>query len=689
MLSRAFGLAYFIHGNKETAARIAAGALAKLEVATAAQEKRLYYTPNGRSSPHRTRSDAFRNKVYFNELHLLQRLVYIESEPYEKQKEQARDPVVIDEEAMIIHFVKHLVKTTIKRNSFYVTLGLSRLLYNYTTADTMEVYNAVIQDPERVKDDYYYRSRKGLLMQELKERFGGLLDVCRGPRGEERFRAVEEPARYADLIERCLNYFTPWNTPCLVPAGLNPITDGIPCFACRKPDEEDKIEVNRMHAILHPECYGRLTRALGLDDPSRRLEVPQFFLQQGSSNETRPPSARRDPPALDEEDLLAIRRSLAEQSARRRAASAGLLRIVVDGNERAQLDARQTRRIRFAVEKEAELIEIRAGQGDGDLLLASHLLARHGAEDEIRQAETSIILEGGQKLSIAVTPAQKDGRAAIDIAYRETHLIRATALLSRQLVKAAGSRQWRTGHERLRLNGAWTFALVGLIALACALGLALYMRSGGDQTEPLVASNYEANAPASSTLPEGGDQKPGAQPSGVGPARAQMTPEQAGESSPAKPARETISRPRESRSGRERAAPPATTARNEAGPVQSAPAIEGTRSLPPGLSDATLSQVKKIYVEAAGEGALSQDVRAMIAERLQAGGRFTATRNRDEADALLKVTLAVEGPEQVAISARLINAAGRVIWSGAGRYVGSASVVTAQIARDLLAAAQQ
>jgi hypothetical protein len=78
-LARAFQLAYFIHGAKETALNIAVEAFAKLEVAAAAQDKRLYYTPTGRAE----RVERFRTKVSVGELHLLQRLVYVESEPHE------------------------------------------------------------------------------------------------------------------------------------------------------------------------------------------------------------------------------------------------------------------------------------------------------------------------------------------------------------------------------------------------------------------------------------------------------------------------------------------------------------------------------------------------------------------------------------------------------------------------------
>src|SRR5262245_28255062 len=190
-IARAFQLAYFIHGDRETALHIATEAFAKLEVATAAQDKRLYYTPTGRAA----RVERFRTKVSVGELHLLQRLVYVESEPYERPPEQSPNGKFPDEEDMLIYLIKPLVRITVRRNSFYVTLGLSRLLHNYSTAEAMEMYNVLVQDPGRVRDDYYYRSRKGRLMKELKERFGDRLRVMRGARGEERFLTDDTPDR--------------------------------------------------------------------------------------------------------------------------------------------------------------------------------------------------------------------------------------------------------------------------------------------------------------------------------------------------------------------------------------------------------------------------------------------------------------------------------------------------------------
>ena len=83
LLNKAFHLACFILGDRDAALRVVTGAMAKLEVAIVAQGKRLYYRPTGRLWSRHSQSNRFRNNISFDEPHLLQRLIYIESEPFE------------------------------------------------------------------------------------------------------------------------------------------------------------------------------------------------------------------------------------------------------------------------------------------------------------------------------------------------------------------------------------------------------------------------------------------------------------------------------------------------------------------------------------------------------------------------------------------------------------------------------
>src|SRR5215813_1595611 len=125
----------------------------------------------------------------------------------------------------------------------------------------MEIYNAVIGEPERVKDDYYYRSRKAVLMHEMSQRFGQLIRACRQRRGEERFETQQGSSELRSLVKECLRLFTPWDTQCTVPADFDPLKSVIAALTSNGSSNENQVEVNRIHAVLHPDCFERLVGA--------------------------------------------------------------------------------------------------------------------------------------------------------------------------------------------------------------------------------------------------------------------------------------------------------------------------------------------------------------------------------------------------------------------------------------------
>src|ERR1051325_10803889 len=106
LIDLAFQLAYFIHDDRAIAMHIAISAFRKLKVASTAQGRRVYYTPTGQSGYR-----AARTKVSLSDLHILQRLIYIESEIYERLGEE-RHRESLGQVDMIIRFIKHLVKIT-------------------------------------------------------------------------------------------------------------------------------------------------------------------------------------------------------------------------------------------------------------------------------------------------------------------------------------------------------------------------------------------------------------------------------------------------------------------------------------------------------------------------------------------------------------------------------------------------
>jgi hypothetical protein len=552
-------------------------------------------------------------------------------------------------------------------------LGLGRLLHSYTTAETMDIYNAVVQNPESVKDDHYYRSRKGVLMQELKQRFGDFINICHGPRGEERFEIDQNPGRFVALVRESLNFFTPWNTPCLVPAGIDPIREGIPSLSYHSRNEEDEIEVNRIHALLHPDCFGQLISDLHFDPPEKRLDIPRFFYandmsSNGSNN-------RRQQPKLTNEEISSIKRELEGNAERRKAAHTGLLRIMIDGKERASFDLGERSSTRLHVEQDSELIEVRSHNSTGEeVLLASHLLAHAETDDRVEPADVAITLEGGQTISFAVSSATDDTDAMVEISYRETNPFRAASLLFQQMGKSIARRPFRN------LWGYRSILAPTLSLLLLVIGLVAVIKYSRRGNLSLTDQNQAATSEPTATVSKGNS----------------ATATSAPDSNKTSTAGHTLRQPREV------VQPPSNTesmARNSAQKIpdtktpSETPTETGieTRSTKGRPAVVPLSAVKKVYVETLGDELPTQSLRKMLEDRLRASSQITLAEDSNQADALIEVSVVKgSGSEtpRTAVMVQLINARGKVIWpsgNSSRTYHGSPDDISAQIVKDLLA----
>lgn len=512
-------------------------------------------------------------------------------------------------------------------------------------------------------------------MKELKERFGGRLSVTRGARGEERFQTDDTPGQHAELARECLQAFTPWSTACSIPPKLDPLVEEIHAltFDGSDPDQEHAIEVNRFHATLHPDCFTRLAASLNFAPPAERLATPYFAMSKdrNQDQDRKPPPRSRRAPQLDEAELDTIKNLLAERSSRRKTAAAGLLRIIVDGSERARLDLNQASRVRFEAHENDELIEVRSADG---LLLATHLL-NHGESPETeRPMQSSIVLERGQRLSFAVAPARdaagEMAGATIDLSYRETRLSRAAALHLRRLSFAAGN-LWRQPG-----GASWRPALAFAALMIIALGLMLYWR-GQERTQRkevviTTESPQKTGAPA---------------PPSPAPAVSPTRPEDQELKKRTAPAPQT--RPSDSLA---QSTPPSRAPQPNDPELRQDTGldVDGIRSETLTFDGVALLAVKKVHVDPFGSDALSQQFRDQLAAALRTNRRLTVTANRDDADAVLKGKMTTTRAEQVSATVRLVNADGKVIWPVKGsvigkQYQGAIATVASQIVKDLLA----
>ena len=431
-LEPAFRLAFFIHSDKDIAAQIVTEAIDNLHLARVSQQRRQYYTPAGFSSG-RPKPQTPRTKVIVDDAHLLQRLVYSASEPYEVRQEQLHNRATLTEEDLVIRFVKHLIKISIRRNSFYVAVGMSRLLHGYTTAETMEIYGALVQDPARIKDDSYFRACKRELMNELEQRFGPFLRRARAFRGEERFERDDRPSRHSALLRECLRLFTPWGTLCVSAKRLDGRLDELShlAFAGAEPDKEHPIEVNRMHTIIHPDCYAGLAAALGLAEPESCLSLPRFQTTDRHSNGSGP-RVDRQSPRLTDEALADIVGELERRAARRGKIRPRHLYIKVDGVERYRLDLDLRKQVSFEIEQGAEIIEVTARDGEGELKLASHSVGCAGLSPEPPVGHPVPPQNEGPRITFRVSDRNDDYRAVayptvVEVRYEETGIVKAVS----------------------------------------------------------------------------------------------------------------------------------------------------------------------------------------------------------------------------------------------------------------------
>jgi hypothetical protein len=700
-LDKAFRLAYFLHGDRETAKRIAVGAMNKLETASNAQFKRLYYTPTGRAD----NAKATRSRVSLNDLQLLQRLVFIESEKFEREIEQRETAC---EASLLKFFVKHLVRISLKRNSFYVALGISRILHNYGTADAMEIYNVVVQDPDRVHDDYYYRSRKGVLMKELKLRFGEIISTVKGNRGEERFDSRTDAENLPEIARECLHFYTPWNSICAVPEKFNPFDDVIKPFHFDKddPDAEHRIEVNRIHAALHPHCFERLTNALNLPAPAEKMEIPKFMINANQTNFD--DNDWRNPPNLETDELQAIKNTLKAEAESRKAMTAGFLRVVADGDEQTRINLIETDSANFRLDGGAELIEI---YNNDETLLATHLLSYDNPSNG-KQSQT-IRLEGGQTITFDFTPTLDEfgevSEMSFALSYAET-VWRKRILLALRRAKFATV----NSVSQPILKPALTF---GLLLLALTFGW-FVLRNGENKNDvvnlPTLTNQNSAvnvfqnlppeekkdvleNKSASNNLKE---------PKNIAPKQIEkpetlkQTPKREVKKEVAPPKEISIEVPRRELANNENKIRKNETDENG---VLRLPIRENRGSFPNEkietrgknkLRGKSFGEIKQIYLEISGDQVLGKQIAAQIAAELGKSGRFKITSDKEQAEAALKIYVRHESDgdsrEDASVTAivRLVNAEGFVVYPNrrkisGWKYVGTMAKLPTRIASDL------
>ena len=380
-------------------------------------------------------------------------------------------PYHLADEDLVIRFIKHLVRISLKRSTFYAVLAIGRLSYDYGTSEVRQIYDVLMQDGARFRDNPYLRKQKRVLMREVIERFGKMVRVVETPDREHRFLAQPTTQMLIDLVRECLRSFTPWNTTCVLPARFDP-TDKIPalCFSGTDSDDESLIELNRFHTALDPDCFSRIVASLGFDSPDKRLAMPQFFISNGAT----PRGDRSNPPLLADADYSQFKQTREERSRRRRAFFARGLQIYVDGVECAAFDPRHESRVAVMIKPTANVVEVHGQDGGGDLPLMTLLVDNYDIQSG-ESIKDALLLEGGQKFTTSITPVINNigdiDEVHVEINYAETRPLRMLALLFLRAWSRLGKSVSRPAAGLRELKPRYSWLALTSVAAALILGV--------------------------------------------------------------------------------------------------------------------------------------------------------------------------------------------------------------------------
>ena len=294
---RAFQLARYVLGDLKQAEDIA------LRVASTNDKELKKQVKNRKTKKHPEWTRVLRNKAFNIDI-----LTHVKSIEYERKQERAywERKQSLDDESMIIRFIKQIVLDGLVRNSRFLNVGLGRLVFYYPYDEIVDVQQLLEQSSDGLPDEYRYRKHRQVLFDRLRQRFNDEEYPERHFLKLEPFNqhsgativVRDGSEKYYPLVRECLAVFTPLEPECPVSLhSLNPLTDVLTPFhfdqRAMDGSEEHAVERNRMHAVICSICYSWVLSALNLRAPDDSLRLPEFFLNDRGGGEGPAPQARR------------------------------------------------------------------------------------------------------------------------------------------------------------------------------------------------------------------------------------------------------------------------------------------------------------------------------------------------------------------------------------------------------------
>jgi hypothetical protein len=401
VLERAYTLAAFILGDAKRAKMVALEVATSLEVPYQIQKEVVH--PSGRS--------RYKYKVKEPSL-LLDQLIYEKITVHERQQEfeHLHGGNQLDDAALIRRFIKKIIEYSISHNTFYMVVGMHRVLFNYNNNEARKIYQRLapgIDDKKPGADDF--RHHKKRFIDILERRFRCFVDVVEvGDQHECRFKKRIDSSRYYLLVEQTLNLLKPSLAQCLVSADdLENLADGrrLPSSHApiQKDEDENLIEKERMHMLTHLFCFSRLHSQLGLAPLERALELPQFKTIDNGGDRGSSQFHRPDIIPLTAAEKKKMYAELDKRQKRRKKMSPEQIEVVIDSVKRGTLSLNETRHVSIELDEGAGIIEFIGSDKEGNLPLGMYPLSWDESAVTEEPESYQMRIKGDRELEFTIT----------------------------------------------------------------------------------------------------------------------------------------------------------------------------------------------------------------------------------------------------------------------------------------------
>ncbi|HND21162.1 MAG TPA: hypothetical protein PLB18_17455, partial [Acidobacteriota bacterium] len=390
-------MAYFIVPEESAALKVTEQAFTELDRTYVEQKKRSYYKADDRY------------KMSLSRHQLLQRLVFEHTEPYEIAQEQ-QAPHTLDEATLFVRYIKHLVRFSLRQNTFFMTVGLGRLLYTYSTSDVVKVYGFLTNHE---KDVMQFRRAKGKILESLIARFGNLIEVTTVNQENRITSHPNPPSALIDLALDSLRQFTPWGSREFTEDDFRKLAEhGLLSQIVASPSDptpELTLTLAQLNLVINPDSFSRLAEILRLKSPATSIGVPRFMIPPNShqplaggspplsGSPSMPPGGNRlAPPKLTTDEINESFRRIDRSLEQARDCLVETVVVCLDGKEAARINVTQESRVVLpSIPECTESISLWAVQGPRKILLAKYYFSEDWENPNPKTTQTTFELENG------------------------------------------------------------------------------------------------------------------------------------------------------------------------------------------------------------------------------------------------------------------------------------------------------